>query len=170
MIDLKEFLSISGLSGIHKFHAKTKTGLIVESLLDGKKVQIFSTQKVSALEDISIFTTDEDMPLGKVFSNIYDKEKGGLAISHKSSANDLKAYFLEILPNFDEERVYISDIKKVVQWYNLLQEKNYLKFVEEASEETATAKEEKVEEVKAEEKKAEKAETPKKKSTKKTKE
>jgi len=168
MIDLKEFLSISGLSGIHKFQAKTKTGLIVESLLDGKRIQVFSTQKVSALEDISIFTTDEDVPLGQVFANIYNKENGGLAISHKSSNNDLKAYFLQVLPNFDEERVYTSDIKKVVQWYNLLQEKSYLKFVEEVSEEIA--KEEKVEEVKAEEKKEEKAETPKKKSTKKTKE
>lgn len=155
MVDLKELLTVSGLGGIHKFHAKTKSGLIVESLADGKKVQIFSTQKVSALDDISIFTLDEDVPLSQVFHNIYKKENGGAAISHKSNPNELKAYFAEVLPDFDEERVYVSDIKKVFQWYNLLHESGNLKLVEteEKTEEVKETKEEVTEKPKKEEKK-----------------
>ena len=80
------------------------------------------TAKVSSLEDIAIFTDTEDLPLSQVFDKIYEKEDGAKAIDHKASSNDLKAYFEEVLPDYDKDRVYISDIKKLINWYNILHE------------------------------------------------
>ena len=100
-----------------------------------------ANHNVSALADIAIYTYSEEVPLADIFRTIFTKEDGNEALSHKSSANDLKAYFLEIVPEFDEERVYASDIKKVIQWYNLLQSKGLVDAEEEAPAEAETAEE-----------------------------
>lgn len=128
---IKGILAISGQSGLFKMLSEAKNSIIVESLETQKKMPVYSTSKVSSLEDIAIFTEKGDMPLKEVFKAIYEKENGGEAISHKSSANELKSYFEKIVPDFDKDRVYVSDIKKVLLWYNLLREKEMLDFSEE---------------------------------------
>lgn len=128
---LKGILAISGQSGLFKMVAESKNNIIVESLDTKKRIPVYSTSKVSSLEDIAIYTENGDVPLKEVFKSISEKEGGGQTVSHKSSANDLKAYFGEIVPEFDRERVYVSDIKKVLMWYNILQEKEMLDFTEE---------------------------------------
>lgn len=127
---LKGILSISGQSGLYKLVAESKNNIIVESLETKKRMPVYSTVKVSALEDIAIYTDTGDMPLKEVFKAIYDHENGEVAISPKASNQELKKYFEEIVPDYDKERVYISDIKKVLLWYNSLQEKNLLDFSE----------------------------------------
>ncbi len=106
--------------------SQTKTGLIVESLNDGRKMPIFASHQTSSLEDISLFTYGEDVPLKEVLWKIHEKEEGKPAINPKSSAAELKAYFETVLPEYDQERVYNSDIKKVLSWYNLLLEKGLI--------------------------------------------
>ncbi len=135
---LKGILAVSGQGGLFKIVSQAKNSIIVESLIDGKRMPAYATSRISALEDISIFTEEGDVKLADVFKNISEKEDGGQAISHKASSNDLKNYFEEILPDYDKDRVYVSDMKKVIQWYNLLQEKEVLNFDEEeaATEET----------------------------------
>ena len=133
---LKGILSISGQPGLYKLVAEAKNNIVVESLDNNKRMPVYSTSKVSALEDIAIFTTKEDLPLKEVFKAISEKENGGAAISPKSTDKDLKSYFQVVVPDFDKERVYASDIKKVLNWYNILQEKNLLDFTEEESNET----------------------------------
>ena len=131
---LKGILSITGQSGLFKKVAESKNTIIVESLETQKRMPVYSTVKVSALEDIAIYTDDEDKPLKEVFKAIYDLEEGGPAISHKSSNNELKVYFAKAVPDFDKDRVYTSDIKKVLLWYNTLQEKGLLDFSEDEEE------------------------------------
>ena len=131
---LKGILAISGQSGLFKMIAESKNNIIVESLDTKKRMPVYSTSKVSGLEDIAIYTDSGDVPLKDVFKLINDKEDGGVAISHKSSANELKTYFDEVLPEYDRDRVYVSDIKKVLLWYNILHEKEMLDFTEEESE------------------------------------
>lgn len=138
---LKGILAISGQSGLFKMVAESKNNIIVESLDTQKRIPVYSTAKVSALEDIAIYTETGDMPLKEVFKNISDKEDGGAAISHKSSANEIKAYFGEVVPEFDRDRVYVSDMKKVLQWYNAVQEKDMLDFSEEEEEQEETTEE-----------------------------
>ncbi len=130
---LKGILSISGQPGLYKLVAEAKNNIVVESLDTNKRMPVYSTSKVSALEDIAIFTTKEDLPLKEVFKAISDKENGGPAISSKSPDKDLKDYFRAVVPDFDKDRVYVSDIKKVLNWYNILQEKNLIDFTEETN-------------------------------------
>ncbi len=153
-MDLKEILSVAGKPGLHKTVAHTKTGLIVESLVDNKRIPVYASDKISNLEDIYIFTTETEKPLKEVFKLIYDKEKGGKCIGHKEDDKKLKEYFEQILPDYDKDRVYTSDIKKVFNWYNLLIENKLLNFtekpeeaetVEPAMEEAAAEEETKVE-------------------------
>ncbi len=135
---LKGILAISGHSGLFKMVSNTKNAIIVESLVDKKRIPAYASSKISALEDIAIFTDEGDVPLKDVFKNIKEKENGEKAISHKASSNELKSYMSEILPNYDEDRVYVSDMKKIFQWYNLLQEQDMLNETEdEKTEETA---------------------------------
>jgi len=131
-MDLKEILSVTGRPGLFKTVANTKTGLIVESLIDKKRIPVYASDKISNLDDIFIFTTDNEKPLKEVFKLIYDKENGGKSIDTKSDDKKLREYFEQILPAFDKERVYNSDIKKVFSWYNLLIENNFLDFTEKA--------------------------------------
>ena len=141
---MKGILAISGHQGLFKHLAESKNNIIVESLETGKRMPVYSSTKVSALEDTAIYTHTADVPLKEVFKAISEKENGGKAISHKASGNELKKYFSEILPEYDRERLYVSDIKKVLLWYNILQEKEMLDFLEEeASEEQEDKKEEK---------------------------
>ncbi|WP_372752245.1 DUF5606 domain-containing protein [Labilibaculum sp.] len=131
---LKGILAISGHAGLFKMVSNAKNALIVESLIDKKRMAAYASSKISSLEDIAIFTEEGDVQLAEVFKNIKEKEKGEKAISHKASGNELKAYMSEVLPNYDEDRVYVSDMKKVFQWYNILQENNLLD-LEESKEE-----------------------------------
>ena len=123
---LKDILAISGEQGLFRFVAQGKNAIIVENIETGKRSSAFSSAKVSSLEDISIFTDTEDLPLGKVFDMIFEKESGGPAIDSKSDSEKLKKYFEEIFDDYSKEKVYLSDIKKVVLWYNLLHKKNLL--------------------------------------------
>ncbi|RXG16144.1 hypothetical protein DSM03_103330 [Leeuwenhoekiella aestuarii] len=120
-MSLDKIVSISGKPGLYHLRAQTRSGFIAESLTDGKKIPVGLRHNVSVLSEISIYTLDGEEPLREVFAKISAKEDGGKAIDHKASKNELEAYFFDVLPNFDEDRVYASDIKKVIQWYNLLQ-------------------------------------------------
>ena len=135
---LKGILAITGQPGLYKVISEGKNNVVIESLLTGKKSTAYADAKMSTLEDIAIYTLDEDVPLKKVFRIISDKENGGQAIDAKSSPEELKKYFTEILPEYDKGRVYGSDLKKVISWYNLLNEKGLLVFEDEKSEEEVT--------------------------------
>ena len=120
-MSLEKILSISGKPGLFELKARTRTGFLAQSLLDGKTVSVSGRHNVSLLSEIAIYTLTAEVPLAEVFQKIAEKENGGAAISHKSSKIELEEYFFGVLPDYDEDRVYASDIKKVVQWYNLLQ-------------------------------------------------
>jgi hypothetical protein len=130
---LKDIIAITGQGGLFKYISQARNGIIVESLETGKRMQAFSSMKVNSLKDIAVYTKQEEIPLEEVLKKISEKESGGASIDHKSSPDELKSYFLKILPDFDQERVYISDIKKMINWYNILQKYNLLKFEEEVS-------------------------------------
>ncbi len=134
---LKGIMSISGQPGLFKVVAEAKNSIIVESLVTGKRMPAYSTSKISALEDIAIFTKTGEVPLKEVLKNISKKEDGA-AVAKKGSDKELKAYFGEVLPEYDQDRVYVSDMKKVIQWHNLLQGKELLNFDEETEAERET--------------------------------
>jgi len=133
-IKLKELLTISGYSGLFRFLSQGRQGVIVESLSDGKRMLIPASAKVSAIADIAIFTQLEEVPLKEVLKKIVVLENGGPAISNKSNDKEIRSYFEKILPEFDRERVYTSDIKKVITWYNLLQGKGLLDVLNQSDE------------------------------------
>ncbi len=122
-MNLEKILAISGKPGLFVLKVQTRTGFVAESLLDGKRITVNLKNNVSLLSEISIYTYEGEKPLAEIMSNIAKKEDKGQAISHKEDNATLTAYFKEILPDYDEERVYPSDIKKVLNWYNLLQNK-----------------------------------------------
>lgn len=140
-MSLEKILSIGGKPGLYKLVTQTRTGFVAESLLDGKKITVGIRSNVSVLSEIAIYTLDEELPLREVFQKIQVKEKGGkTSIPHKSEKIKLEEYFFEVLPNYDEDRVYASDIKKVIQWYNILQENGVTDFSED--DEDASSEEE----------------------------
>ena len=124
-MELKDIVAVSGKPGLYEIKAQSKGGIIVASLIDGKKFPITATHKISALNEIAIYTYEEEIPLRVILKTIGEKENGLEAISAKENGKVLTSYFREILPNFDEERVYTSNIKKVLQWYNLLASKKF---------------------------------------------
>jgi hypothetical protein len=134
---LKDILAIGGESGLFKFIAQGNNAIIVEHLETKKRTAAHGTAKVSSLEDIAIFTDEEEVSLSEVFNTIYDKESGGACLDHKSGPEELKAYFAEILPDYDRDRVYTSDIKKMIQWYNILHSLEMLVREDPESEEEA---------------------------------
>ncbi|MEN9907444.1 MAG: hypothetical protein RLZZ540_585 [Bacteroidota bacterium] len=136
-MNLEKILAISGKPGLYVLKVQTRTGFVAESLADGKKITVNLKSNVSLLSEISVYTYDGEKPLKEVMSNIAEKENNGAAISHKEDNAALTAYFKEVLPTYDEERVYASDIKKILNWYNTLQAKGLI--------ETETAAEEVVE-------------------------
>ena len=133
---LDKVLSISGKPGLYKVVTQTRNGFVAESLIDGKKIPVTIQSNVSILSEIAIYTLSEEVPLREVFKKIKDKEAGKeTSISHKDGKDTLEEYFFNVLPDYDEDRVYPSDIKKVIQWYNLLQKHSMLDLLEETSEE-----------------------------------
>lgn len=134
-MDLTKILAISGKPGLFQMLSQVKAGFIVESLIDGKRFPVFAHERVSTLEEISIFTTGEDdLPLKDVFQKIFDKLQGEPGPGVKAGNDELKKLFLEAVPDYDQERVYVSDMRKTITWYNLLLEKNLLDFTEKAEE------------------------------------
>lgn len=125
-MNLESIISVTGKPGLYKVISQIKNGLIVESLLDKKRMPIHATDKVSALSDISIYTNDGDMPLADIYEVIYKKTAGKSSIDHKAKPEALKAYMKEVLPDYDEDRVYNSDLKKLFQWFNLLADNGLL--------------------------------------------
>jgi hypothetical protein len=143
-MDLSKILAIGGKPGLYKLLTTSKTGVVVESLIDGKRFTVFKQYDISSLEEISIYTDLEDVPLKDVLKNVYDYAKGQEVPTGKKDGVDLRTFFAEVLPNYDRENVYLSHIKKVIQWYNLLLKTGMMKFEEEKTE-----KEEKAEESKS---------------------
>lgn len=123
---LKDIMAIGGHGGLFRFVSQGRNGIIVESLETGKRMQAFTTMKISSLQDIAIYTDGEEILLEEVFRRIRKYENDGEAISPKSDPDDLKDYFSAVIPGYDRERVYISDIKKVLGWYNFLLKKDML--------------------------------------------
>nr|WP_294938545.1 DUF5606 domain-containing protein [uncultured Flavobacterium sp.] len=122
-MSIERILSISGKPGLYDLKLQTRTGFVAESLIDGKKITVGMRSNVSLLSEISIYTYNAEVRLSEVFRKIAEKEDNGPAMSHKEDNDKLAAYFREILPEYDEDRVYASDIKKVLNWYNMLQAK-----------------------------------------------
>ena len=133
-IQLKDILSISGRGGLFKFIAQARNGVVVESLEDGKRHVAPASARVSSLVDIAIFTEEEEVPLSDIFMKIFDKTEGKESVSHKASSDELKSVFVELVPDYDEDRVYVSDIKKVFQWYNQLHANDLLEVIEKEEE------------------------------------
>ena len=121
-MDLSKILVVSGKPDIYELVSQTKNGAIVESLADKKRCPVFKSDRISSLNEISIFTTEKEKPLGEVLQDIFRKEDGKTITFEikKASGNELFAYFKEILPNYDTDHVHASDVKKVLLWYNLL--------------------------------------------------
>ncbi len=133
-MSLEKILTISGKPGLYQLENQTRSGFLATSLADGRKISVNAKQNVSILSEIAIYTLTEELPLSEVFTKISNKENGGEAISHKSTRDELEEYFFGILPDYDEDRVYPSDIKKVVQWYNLLTKHGVTNFKNESTE------------------------------------
>ena len=130
-MSLDKVLSISGKPGLFKLITQTRSGFIAESLIDKKKLSVSVQQNVSVLSEIAIYTLSEELPLKEVLNKIKAKENGNqTSISHKAKKEELEEYFFNILPDYDEDRVYPSDIKKIIQWYNLLEKHDLLDFDE----------------------------------------
>jgi hypothetical protein len=122
---IDKIIAISGKPGLYEIKSQTKGRIIAESLIDKKRLPINALHNISSLSDIAIYTIDEEVPLRDVFLSIFKKEDGKKALDHKSNKNELQNYFSEVLPNYDDERVYVSNIKKIIQWYNSLQESGF---------------------------------------------
>jgi len=137
-MDLKEIMSISGHSGLFKFISQGRNGIIVESFADQKRSFVNASNKVSTLEDIAIFTTEEEVPLKTVLKNVHDALNGEQAPDPKSSPEELRTFMEKVLPAYDRDKVYISDIKKLASWYNALLSLDLLKF-DETDPEAGTA-------------------------------
>jgi len=142
-MNLERILAISGKPGLYALKMQTRTGFVAESLMDGKRITVSLRSNVSLLSEISMYTYNEEKPLAEVMMAIAAKENNGQAPNLKDDKAALTAYFVEVLPDYDQDRVYASDIKKVLNWYNILQAKGLL-----TAEETST-EDKKVEKVKA---------------------
>ena len=133
-MELDKILAIAKKPGLFKLITQSRGGFIAESLIDQKRLSVSISNNVSVLSEIAIYTLNEELPLKDVFLKIFEKEKGqDTSTSPKASKDDLEAYFFSVLPDYDEDRVYPSDIKKVLNWYNLLNKHKRLDFKTEAS-------------------------------------
>ena len=129
-LNLKKIISIAGQPGLFKFISQSRNGIIVESLLDQKRMNASASAKVSSLGEIAVYTETGEAALRDVLKNIRTKENGGQALTAKATNDQLKAYLLEVLPDYDNDKVYASDIKKMVSWYNLLQSMDLLSLLD----------------------------------------
>jgi hypothetical protein len=133
---LKDILAISGKPGLYRLVSQTNKGIVVEALDTKHKTLINNSYKVSTLKDIAIFTENDEKPLEEVFKNIHKIENGNpTSISDKAKPEEIKSYFEKVVPDYDKDRVYVSDMKKVIKWYNILQQHNLLKVEEEENKE-----------------------------------
>jgi len=138
-MDLKGIITITGQKGLFKHISQAKNGIIVESLEDKRRIPAYSSYKISALEDIAIFTTEGEVSLVDIFKSMYLKHNGEPCLDPKSTNDDLKNYFAEVLPDYDRDRVYVSHIKHVLTWYNQLQKLGLLTYTDEAKVEEPVA-------------------------------
>ena len=129
-MNLDGLINISGKNGLYKVITKSKNMIIVESIIDKKRIPVSSANQANMLDEIGIYTYEDTKPLSEVFEEIAKKENYNQTISHKLSKNKLLEFFRQIVPDFDEDKVYISDIKKVIRWYNLLQNNKIIKQIE----------------------------------------
>ena len=147
-MELAKIISVSGKPGLFEIIGNSKNALIVSSIGEGKRQPVLPTERVSSLDEISIFTEDDDLPLAEVLIRIREMEKGGPAIEPKSENKELFSYMEKVLPDYDKDRVYASDLKKLFTWYNILQAADMikdLKVEEEEVEDAPAGKEEKKE-------------------------
>ena len=126
-MELKGIVAVTGRPGLFKIISRGNNTIIVENLYDKKRIPITARQQVNSLEEIGIYTIEETVPHADIFNIIAKKEDYSESISHKLDNKELKEYFTEILPNYDKDRVYMSDIKKVILWYNILQKADIIK-------------------------------------------
>ncbi len=119
-MELKEILAVAGYPGLYKFVAQSTRGVIVESLADGKRMNVPSNARVSSMTDISVFTDSEDRPLADIFTAFYKHTEGKPTVGHKEAPATVEAAFAEVVPDYDPDRVHFSDMRKIVQWYNAL--------------------------------------------------
>lgn len=155
-MNVDKILAISGKPGLYELKIQTRTGFVAESLLDGKKVTVGLRNNVSLLSEISMYSESGEKPLAEVMRSIAKKEDEGTALSPKADNAELLSYFGEVFPDFDKDRVYPSDIKKVLNWYNILQAKGMV-----SKEEPVAPEAPKVEETEPAEEKTTKAKKPK---------
>ena len=165
-MNVDKILAISGKPGLFELKIQTRSGFVAESMIDGKRITVSMRSNVSLLSEISMYTYTQEKPLVEILRAIAIKENEGPAISHKEDNSKLLAYFKQIVPDYDEERVYPSDIKKVLNWYNMLQEKGLVSKDEPKIENAESVKEQVVKEV-AKEKEAKTEAKAKKKPSKK---
>lgn len=121
-MDLSLIFTVPGKPGLYKLISQGRNSAVVESLIDKKRTSVFTMDRVSSLAEIAIYTREDEISLPNVFRNIHKKENGGPCPNHNENAETIRAYFTEVLPDYDRERVYDSNIRKVLQWYNLLQQ------------------------------------------------
>lgn len=141
-MSLDKILSISGKPGLYKIITQTRNGFVAESLVDKKRLSVGIHSNISILSEIAVYTLTEELPLKQVFNNIKTKENGqATSISHKDGKDTLEEYFFEVLPDYDEDKVYASDIKKIVQWYNLLHKNDMLELIDESAEDSTSEEE-----------------------------
>lgn len=139
---LKKILCISGRSGLYELKSYGKNMVIVESLADHKRIPAYSRDKIISLGDIAIYTTSKEVPLGEVMTTIYEQQNGKqLPVDELKTNEQIDAFFAKVLPDYDVDRVYRTDIKKVISWYNILIDAGFTKFVEEDKAEETPAEE-----------------------------
>jgi hypothetical protein len=146
-MNVDKILAISGKPGLFELKIQTRSGFVAESMIDGKRITVGMRSNVSLLSEISMYTYSQEKPLVEILRAIAIKENEGPAISHKEDNAKLLAYFKQIVPDYDEERVYPSDIKKVLNWYNMLQAKGLVSKDEPKIENAESVKEQVVKEV-----------------------
>ena len=133
-MDLSKILSISGKSGLFKVVSQLKSAVLVESLADKKRFPAFAHDKISSMEEIAVFTTGEDKPLKDILKALFEKLEGKPTPDPKSGDKEIKEFFLQMVPDYDQDRVYISDIRKILNWYNILLANELLDFTEKPEE------------------------------------
>ncbi|MDR1846714.1 MAG: DUF5606 domain-containing protein [Bacteroidales bacterium] len=125
-MDLSKILFITGRGGLFELVSQTKTGAIVEDMATGKRFPVFNNNKISVLENISIYRENSDIALPELLKLIFKKENGGKCIDHLASEDLIRGYMEEILPDFDDTQVHLSDMRKIFNWYNILNEKGMI--------------------------------------------
>ena len=136
-MELKDLMAISVYPGLYRFISQGRNAVIVESLEDKKRMSAYSTSRIITLEEIAVFTENEELPLAEVLKKMYSHSAGKEAVSHKSHADEIRRYFEAVLPEYDRDRVYVSDMKKIIHWYNLLLKYGLLKFEDDEGREDA---------------------------------